>query len=82
MKDDNFTMLASALLGALQMSIFFGFDIMAFTVESVMHSVQSRCPDCIIDFAGYYGFVKFQNNKFRKYLNNLTLIAPSGVHYS
>ncbi|CAJ0932821.1 unnamed protein product, partial [Mesorhabditis belari] len=55
MKDDNFTILASALLGALQMAIFFGFDIMTFTVGSVMHSVQSRCPDCLIDFAGYYG---------------------------
>ncbi|CAJ0580116.1 unnamed protein product, partial [Mesorhabditis spiculigera] len=55
MKDDTFTMVASALLGSLQMSIFFGVNILAFLVESITHSVRVRCPECIIDFAGYYG---------------------------
>ncbi|CAJ0575601.1 unnamed protein product, partial [Mesorhabditis spiculigera] len=55
MKDDTFTILASVIIGILQMVLLFGYNVMGFAVESVMHSVKGRCPDCIIDFAGYYG---------------------------
>ncbi|CAJ0927924.1 unnamed protein product, partial [Mesorhabditis belari] len=55
MKDDRFTIIVSLLLGFLEFTFRFGYDIMAFTVESVMYSVKGRCKDCIIDFAGYYG---------------------------
>ncbi|CAJ0949693.1 unnamed protein product, partial [Mesorhabditis belari] len=55
LKDDTFTIVAAFVVGFLQLSIFFGYNVMGFTVESVMHSVKTRCPDCIPDFAGYYG---------------------------
>ncbi|CAJ0956229.1 unnamed protein product, partial [Mesorhabditis belari] len=75
MKDDNFTMLASFLLGVLQLFTLFGFDLIAFIVESIAHSVHSRCPDCLIEFAGYYG----QSVLYFVYTFS-NLIAPCILH--
>ncbi|CAJ0934246.1 unnamed protein product, partial [Mesorhabditis belari] len=55
MNDDRFMLWTSTLLGVLQMWCFFGFDMMSFLVEPICHSVRERCPECIIQFAGYYG---------------------------
>ncbi|CAJ0956249.1 unnamed protein product, partial [Mesorhabditis belari] len=55
MNDDNFMILAAGLLGVLQMCGFFGYDMMSFLVEPACHSVRERCPECIIQYAGYYG---------------------------
>ncbi|CAJ0567593.1 unnamed protein product, partial [Mesorhabditis spiculigera] len=29
--------------------------MLTFVSESIAHSVHERCPDCIVEFAGYYG---------------------------
>ncbi|CAJ0567600.1 unnamed protein product, partial [Mesorhabditis spiculigera] len=55
MNDDRFMVMAAILLGIVQLLGFYGFDMMAFLVEPVCHSVRERCPDCIIEYAGYYG---------------------------
>ncbi|CAJ0934295.1 unnamed protein product, partial [Mesorhabditis belari] len=55
MKDDNFTIFSSILLGILQVLTFFGFVLMAFVAEPIAHSVRERCPECLVEFAGYYG---------------------------
>ncbi|CAJ0574633.1 unnamed protein product, partial [Mesorhabditis spiculigera] len=55
MNDDRFMAMAAILLGIVQLLGFYGFDMMAFLVEPVCHSVRERCPDCIIEYAGYYG---------------------------
>ncbi|CAJ0574668.1 unnamed protein product, partial [Mesorhabditis spiculigera] len=54
MKDDTFCVMVSIMVGVVGIFAYFGFDIMVFLAETIMHSVKDRCPDCIIDFAGYY----------------------------
>ncbi|CAJ0567602.1 unnamed protein product, partial [Mesorhabditis spiculigera] len=54
MKDDTFCVMVSIMVGVVGIFSYFGFDIMVFLAETIMHSVKDRCPDCIIDFAGYY----------------------------
>lgn len=44
-------------LGIGTMFMFVGLDTHSFILESVLHSVNSRDPNRIDKYAGYYGFV-------------------------
>ncbi|CAD31837.2 UNC93-like protein MFSD11 [Caenorhabditis elegans] len=91
MKQRNFELLCSAMLGLGQLCIMVGYDSESFILESVIHSIHERTPEKVSPYAGYYGqavtFASFMTAcLFAPSILNLTtpkfLLVFAGISYA